>query len=444
MILSDDQPPATDSETDYSEADLDPTAKGDPDSLQVVDSDSFGPGTTFILRRCVANQDKNGDSNGVAKLRLAADGIRSASPGQSFATYQASRRELNTDITQGRSLDLEATSEGEYPGIDIFIKDTQDKSNAGARSSRRQKLSDIHQNNSTFDGGISADNDTRDHAQPLQLDVTAAHQQSDPATESPPAAHRARKSAPRRACRKHPYSSSVRPATAISTTSTVPKSTNLKRRQTRAPARDPSQEQQLDSIDDGSTDDLGDEDYDSHSDASSKTAENSPPPKRLRRAKDSSTTYHHIERDSSCLVELSNQDVATTPSTATPQSEEIPISGFLTLKTFKSKVIYCLSFSQELSPQLGGTSVSRSGDRRDSEQSPLQEQATSTHVRHSKFSPQDDKLLRRLKEDECLSWDEIAEQFPERSKGTLQVHYSTKLKRRSGTTQKAKKRWRSK
>jgi hypothetical protein len=132
--------------------------------------------------------------------------------------------------------------------------------------------------------------------------------------------------------------------------------------------------------------------------------------------------------------------MATTPPTATLQSEEILICGFLTLKTFESKVIYCFSFSQELSQQLGGTSVSRSGDKRDSEQSPLQKQATSTHVRHSKFSPEDDKLLRRLKEDECLSWDEITEQFPERSKGTLQVHYSTKLKRRSGRTEKAKKR----
>ena len=141
-----------------------------------------------------------------------------------------------------------------------------------------------------------------------------------------------------------------------------------------------------------------------------------------------------MERDSGCLVELSNEDVATTQSMASPQSEEIPIRGFLTLKTFQSRVTYCLSFSQELSPQPSGTSVSKRGNRRDSEQSSLQEQATSTRVRHSKFSPEDDKLLRRLKEAECLSWDEIAEQFPERSKGTLQVRYSTKLKRRSGTT----------
>lgn len=144
MILSDNQPLATGSETDYSEVDLDLIAKGDPESLQVADSDGFGLGTTFIFGRCVANhQDKDGDSNDVAdhtKLRLAADYLRSASLGQSFATHQASRRQLNTDITQGRSLDPKATSEVEDLGIDIFMKDTQDKSNARARSSRRQKV----------------------------------------------------------------------------------------------------------------------------------------------------------------------------------------------------------------------------------------------------------------------------------------------------------------
>ena len=64
----------------------------------------------------------------------------------------------------------------------------------------------------------------------------------------------------------------------------------------------------------------------------------------------------------------------------------------------------------------------------------------STHVRHSKFSPEDNMRLRRLKEDECLLWDEITEQFPERSKGTLQVHYSTKLKHRPETPKKIRKR----
>ena len=287
---------------------------------------------------------------------------------------------------------------------------------------------------------------SRDQAQPLQLDVAAFHQQSDPTSESLPAAHRARKSAPRHGRYKHPLSpSSVRLATAVSTVSTVLKSTNVKIRQSRASAADPSQERRLRDIDDGSADDFSDEDYANHSDASSNAVERPPPSKRLRRAEDpSGTTYYDPENDSAYSFEVSKQDGAVTPSSTAPHSEEIPIRGFLTLKTFESKVIYCFSFSQELSPHPGGTYFSRSGgDRGDSEQPPQQEQTTSRSTRHLKISPEEDKLLRRLKEEECLSWDEIAEQFPKRSKGTLQVRYSTKLKRRSGTSRNANKRRRT-
>jgi hypothetical protein len=40
----------------------------------------------------------------------------------------------------------------------------------------------------------------------------------------------------------------------------------------------------------------------------------------------------------------------------------------------------------------------------------------------------------QLKEEQGLSWDEILDRFPERSKGTLQVHYSSKLKSPSVTS----------
>lgn len=195
-------------------------------------------------------------------------------------------------------------------------------------------------------------------------------------------------------------------------------------------------ERQLSDIEDESTDDLNDQDYANHSDASSDFPL---PSKRMRRTENPpSTAYHDLEKDSS---DVPNQDVLTNPSTTAPQSEEIPIRGFLTLKTFESQVIYCFSLAQDLSPYAGGTYISKSGDRGDSEQIPRQEQTISSRpVRHSEYSPEDDKLLRHLKEDESLSWDEIAKQFPGRSKGTLQVRYCTKLKRRPGTTQKAKKR----
>ena len=45
-----------------------------------------------------------------------------------------------------------------------------------------------------------------------------------------------------------------------------------------------------------------------------------------------------------------------------------------------------------------------------------------------KFTPEDDGLLVELKENRSLTWKQIAEFFPGRSSGTLQVRYCTKLK----------------
>lgn len=45
-----------------------------------------------------------------------------------------------------------------------------------------------------------------------------------------------------------------------------------------------------------------------------------------------------------------------------------------------------------------------------------------------KFTPEDDQLLIELKEQKNLTWKQIADFFPGRSSGTLQVRYCTKLK----------------
>lgn len=45
-----------------------------------------------------------------------------------------------------------------------------------------------------------------------------------------------------------------------------------------------------------------------------------------------------------------------------------------------------------------------------------------------KFTPEDDALLVSLKETKDLTWKQIADFFPGRSSGTLQVRYCTKLK----------------
>lgn len=45
-----------------------------------------------------------------------------------------------------------------------------------------------------------------------------------------------------------------------------------------------------------------------------------------------------------------------------------------------------------------------------------------------KFTSEDDQLLIDLKENKSLTWKQIADFFPGRSSGTLQVRYCTKLK----------------
>ena len=45
-----------------------------------------------------------------------------------------------------------------------------------------------------------------------------------------------------------------------------------------------------------------------------------------------------------------------------------------------------------------------------------------------KFSPYEDALLVELKENKSLTWKQIADFFPGRTSGTLQVRYCTKLK----------------
>ena len=49
-----------------------------------------------------------------------------------------------------------------------------------------------------------------------------------------------------------------------------------------------------------------------------------------------------------------------------------------------------------------------------------------------KFTPEDDTLLIELKETKNLTWKQIADFFPGRSSGTLQVRYCTKLKAKTG------------
>jgi hypothetical protein len=166
--------------------------------------------------------------------------------------------------------------------------------------------------------------------------------------------------------------------------------------------------------------------------------------KRPRRAKSTENFAHmspsNVKEASLAMAnssDVSSPEAGATSSDFPLESHEILIRGSLTLQTFQSGIVYCLKFSQEELPfpleieQAQHVISSASSGDGDRERPPLRERIVSRPGRHSAYSENDDELLIQLKEDDKLPWDEIAEFFPERTKGTLQVRYCTKLKNRS-------------
>ena len=201
---------------------------------------------------------------------------------------------------------------------------------------------------------------------------------------------------------------------------------------------------------DGSRDDdPSDKDYADDTDTASADVEQLPPPaarRRLYKSMDCEADAASRNAGENSLADSANpsdQGIGQSSSVSTRESAEIPIRGFMTLKTFKSEVVYCLTFSQELSLY---THESVTGDgsqgegRMDKGRPPRRDSALCRTGKRCHFSSDDDALLVQLKEKEGLSWDEITDHFPGRSKGALQVHYCTKLKQRPERLELGRKR----
>ncbi|EDN09666.1 predicted protein [Histoplasma mississippiense (nom. inval.)] len=148
-----------------------------------------------------------------------------------------------------------------------------------------------------------------------------------------------------------------------------------------------------------------------------------------KKSRNPTKKYHkNPASDSSCVPAVPQDDTVTKRS-----GDDIPVSGFLSSYLSGSKVCYTITFYHEeagrpLSVKANGLS---SPSRK--KQPPV---ATGMRV---PFASEDDALLKELKE-EGEPWDEIAKRFPGRSKATLQVRYSTKLKDRAPSTRKSKPR----
>jgi hypothetical protein len=115
-------------------------------------------------------------------------------------------------------------------------------------------------------------------------------------------------------------------------------------------------------------------------------------------------------------------------------SEEVPVSGVLTLKEINGRMQYSLTFSQDPLPRLLGqrqsdrSNTSRSTPSDRSRSSLVQGRGTAGRGRY-KFKDEDDENIIQWRE-EGKSWDDIVKLLPESTKQSIQVRYSTKLKHR--------------
>ncbi|KGO76320.1 hypothetical protein PITC_018430 [Penicillium italicum] len=116
--------------------------------------------------------------------------------------------------------------------------------------------------------------------------------------------------------------------------------------------------------------------------------------------------------------------------------ETIPIRGFLTRQILLSRVIYSVTFEEQAEhscSQRSGRATSHYENKigcQHSKQPPQKGSRAGKTTGPTRFLSKDDQLLIELKEEWSLPWKRIAEYFPGRSEGSLQVRYSTRLKGR--------------
>lgn len=357
IILSDDEPAGAESETDYSDLDIDLTTKSSVDPPHVADSgladgDGSVSGTARTSARRVADYEGDDDSyNNVvdnSQLRLAVDRPTAASPNRGSLTHQARKLQVDTDITQESMsfVDLDVSKEWEDEGSNVLAEGHRhdDDDGGDTRSTKRRKLSALSNTNLAFDTRLSRLQDGQpDHAQSPQPRPAAASLHPSDSENNQLRKQLCGRGAARNVYLKRPRAAA--PFGLASTAST----------QSRPLVTAPSPERELcdinqEMVNGGSADD-SDEDSDEDSDdaASSQIGGRPRSRKRVRRTKD--TEDDDVATPSTHSLDASYQAAAGTSSSGMHESEEIPIHGYFTLKMVQSKVVYYLTFSQEVLPR---------------------------------------------------------------------------------------------
>lgn len=202
-------------------------------------------------------------------------------------------------------------------------------------------------------------------------------------------------------------------------------------------------------------DDPNDEDYADGTDAVVSEVEERRRRRKLQKREGNTESFENTTSSVAKEPLLSNvtnslsQDLKAASFRVTKESDAIVIRGWLLPMVFESKIALSFVISPDLSEhslatacRLVDTNGSGCEDALKLKSSPQREHVSGRIRRHFPFSSEEDTLLVRLKEVEDRTWDEIAKKFPGRSKGTLQVRYSTKLNTHPKEQQRRRKRQR--
>ncbi|KAJ5989713.1 hypothetical protein N7481_004923 [Penicillium waksmanii] len=158
------------------------------------------------------------------------------------------------------------------------------------------------------------------------------------------------------------------------------------------------------------------------------TRHNVPSQRRVSRASKNEESHPQMPRDRHPISSLSD-------------IETIPIRGFLTREIFLSKVVYSITFEERTEhtclqePDETPPDCERKAQRRKLPRQKNHEVGKSirpARILSKDELSKDDELLIELKEEKGFKWKKSGEYFPNRSVGSLQVRYSTRLKSRCG------------
>lgn len=150
------------------------------------------------------------------------------------------------------------------------------------------------------------------------------------------------------------------------------------------------------------------------------------------------------------LAENKRQCAPQTPRGPSATQESVPVAeyrewsfqGFLKRTRIGNGTTYNLEFtlpciSERLDLSISAEALGTDSSREVSVEPMISRKATlhsKIHaavsrplIKRAAWTPKEDAMLRRMRDDGC-SWDDIHAALPHRSKGTIQVHYSTKLK----------------